>query len=505
MSELAIISVEKELDPIREKNLFLTIVISNYIWMIFHFTVVFFFTFQLKSLSMVGIFLGIWNVFSILFDISIWIIQKYFKPKTIFIASFILQILTMLIFVYFTLWVWKYIEKTLIPDGMWIISDWLALFLWDWINILLLIIATLFYGVSKEMQEVTLVSYILNNANHSQYIGLIAKKNLWTWIWAFVWLVLSWFILMLSPNFIIILTVLILISTIYFTKAFFDTKDKTLDLNEIKKFLVFLDKSDKNNLWINQKNKVEKIVNKDELKNIIDAWKYLFLKPAPVKSWLSIKMLMEETKKEFIMTYKIFMNSSNSLMIYWCIIMLITFGFWDTFASTFLIKFLDNLWNGMWYILLWFIAIPAFWLQKYFSSLSKRYWIYNISNLWLVISGISLFFMWIFSESTNVFLIVFLAVLNSVWYAACMTLSQAWFLEFYNKAFAEYNNLKEIDSNASSAPFKMISNLSSVIWFLLGWILLSTFHYIWAFILLWLTMIYILFWTRKYWINRDYE
>jgi hypothetical protein len=53
MSELAIISVEKELDPIKEKNLFLIILVSNIIWMIFHFAVVFFFTFQLKSILMV--------------------------------------------------------------------------------------------------------------------------------------------------------------------------------------------------------------------------------------------------------------------------------------------------------------------------------------------------------------------------------------------------------------------------------------------------------------------
>jgi hypothetical protein len=53
MTELAIISIDKELDPIKEKNLFLTIVVSNIIWMIFHFAVVFFFTFQLKSILMV--------------------------------------------------------------------------------------------------------------------------------------------------------------------------------------------------------------------------------------------------------------------------------------------------------------------------------------------------------------------------------------------------------------------------------------------------------------------
>ena len=53
MSELAIISVEKELDKTKENNLLLTIIFSNFIWMVFHFTVVFFFTFQLKSVALV--------------------------------------------------------------------------------------------------------------------------------------------------------------------------------------------------------------------------------------------------------------------------------------------------------------------------------------------------------------------------------------------------------------------------------------------------------------------
>jgi hypothetical protein len=53
MSELAIISVDRELSSIKEKNLFLNIVVSNFIWMIFHFSVFFFFTFQLKSVALV--------------------------------------------------------------------------------------------------------------------------------------------------------------------------------------------------------------------------------------------------------------------------------------------------------------------------------------------------------------------------------------------------------------------------------------------------------------------
>jgi hypothetical protein len=55
----AIISAATSLDGYRRTNLYWTNLLLGFTWMLFHFTVVFFFTFQLKSLAMVGIFLGI--------------------------------------------------------------------------------------------------------------------------------------------------------------------------------------------------------------------------------------------------------------------------------------------------------------------------------------------------------------------------------------------------------------------------------------------------------------
>lgn len=497
MSELAIISVDKELSPIRERNLFLNIIVSNLIWMIFHFSVFFFFTFQLKSVALVWIFLWIWNLFSLLLDVPIWIIQKYFRPRTLFIISYISQITAMLIFINFTLQITDFIKETVVPDDLWIITTTLWFFLWNWLNLILLVLASFCYWLTKELQEVTMISYILNNANHNQYISLIAKKNISTWIWAFLWLLLSWYILTLDPNFIIILTIIIIILIIYFTINFFDNSEKTLTLQDVYKFKVLLDKNKLKNLHADITNNVMKSVNKIELKNVINSTRYIFLKPLTIQPWLNVKMLIEQTRKEFISTYKIFINKENSMIIYWCLVMLFTFWFWDTFASTFLIKFLDNLLEWWGYMLLWVVAVPAFWLQWYFSKLSEKYWIAGVSNIWLVLSWWSLFFMWVFAGSDNLLLIMSLAIMNSVWYAACMTLSQAWFLDSYNKAFAEYNKLKEIDANASAAPLKIVQNLANVVWLFLWWIILAVLNYIWFFMLFWAMIIYILYWTIK--------
>gem|GEM_PF-3604117 len=53
MSEKAIISVDRELDPIKAKNLFFSVIAIHFMWMLFHFTVVFFFTLQLQSVALV--------------------------------------------------------------------------------------------------------------------------------------------------------------------------------------------------------------------------------------------------------------------------------------------------------------------------------------------------------------------------------------------------------------------------------------------------------------------
>lgn len=500
MSELAIISVEKGLEPMREKNLFLTIVISNFIWMIFHFSVVFFFMFQLKSIALVWIFLWIWNLFAFLLDISIWIIQKYFKAKTLFIFSYISEIVAILIFAYFIFQLSGFVEK-LPPDDMWFITSALQFFLWEWLNLILLLLASFCYWLTKELQDVTIISYVLNNANHSQYNSIFAKKNLWSWIWSLLWLILSWFILMLYPKLIIFIIIFMILLIIYFVKTFFDNSEKTITLQDIYKFRVLTNKDKITELWknigTNIKNKIVTSVNRVELKNVISSSKYLFLKPVSKQSWLNFKLLIEQTKKEFITTYKVLLNKNNSVVVYWSLAIGATFWFWDTFAATFLIGFLDSLWSWWWYALLWIIAIPAFWLQNFFSKQAEKHWIYSMINLWLTISWLSLLFMWIFADSKNILLLMSLAVINSVWYAICMSISQSLFLESYNKAFADYNNLKEIDANASAAPSKIIQNLANVFWLFLWWLILASLKYVWFFIIFWGFIIYLAFWTLK--------
>jgi hypothetical protein len=61
----------------------------------------------------------------------------------------------------------------------------LSLFLLDGINIILLVIAAMCYGFAKEANDITTISYILNNAHPNQYKSIIAKNNIFFGVGSF--------------------------------------------------------------------------------------------------------------------------------------------------------------------------------------------------------------------------------------------------------------------------------------------------------------------------------
>ncbi len=70
----AFVSMETEADLIKRNNLHLVSACIGFVWMLFHFTVVFFFTLNLGSPLLVGLFLGLGNIVSLLLDIPVSIL-----------------------------------------------------------------------------------------------------------------------------------------------------------------------------------------------------------------------------------------------------------------------------------------------------------------------------------------------------------------------------------------------------------------------------------------------
>ena len=497
----AFISINEWLDENKRFNLNLSVLLLSFSTMLFHFATVFFFAFKLESLILVWVFLWIGNFFAFLFDVPLSILQHHFKSKTLLWLGAVAQIIAILIFANFIFWVTQYIAIETSSAVWWI--GILEFFLWSVINWILLLIAAILYWFNREINDITLISYILSKANPVQYKVIIAQKNLFYWIWALLWLVFSWVILTFSPNLIIISLLIILASVSYASINSFDSKEKTIKLENIKSFKVYFDKNNLSKVQKNITNKTEQLVKNVkniELKEILGSTKYIFMKPLELNSTkISLKELIFKTKIELKNIYETLIYAKDwNIIVYWSFYMLLIFWFWDTFASTFLLDFLNELKEWWSYILLWIIAIPAFWLQEYFWKLADRVWVYKIANIWLFISGISLVFMSFFASwELNLIIILVLALLNSVWYAIWMWLSISVFLESYNKAYATKNNLKEIEWNASAAPMKILQNLANVFWLVLGWIILAIAWYSWFFFIFWIIILWLLYWSIK--------
>ena len=95
------VSMETDADKTRRKNMFYSNAFTGFVWMLFHFTVVFFFGLELQSVALVGIFLAMGNLISFLLDIPVGILVKFFGEKKLTIAGTFSQLIAGLIFLKF--------------------------------------------------------------------------------------------------------------------------------------------------------------------------------------------------------------------------------------------------------------------------------------------------------------------------------------------------------------------------------------------------------------------
>lgn len=492
-------------NEIKLKNLFNSAIFIWFLWMLFHFTIIFFFWLLLESPILVWIFLWLWNLVAFLIDIPVWVIQKYIKPKTFLTLSSIIMIIVTLIFYKFIFFEW--IKEVLPWWASWLDKtiSYVWTFLNSTLNIILLLLASCLYWVIKEWYDVTTLSYIFNNSTPSEYASLISKYNIYYWGWAMLWLLSSWVILAFNIKYSVLILTIIIFLFIFFINKFFDNSQKYIwvkDLKEIKKIKIDVIK------WSleKQKENIIKGINIDSLKEFSKDSKVIFLKPIEIKNQINVKEIQEITKKEFDSFKNIILSKPINILIFWLLIVIFHYWFWDTFVATFQVEFLDKViwlnrdnylikqtwWLISWYLLLWILVLPAFLMQEFFIKLSKKVNVFYIIIFWTILSSISMLF---FGFVDKLYLVLFFGFLNSIWYAAVMPLAQATFSEKYNYFYAEKNNLKEIDTTISAWPLKIVLNFVNVLWLVVWWILVWVLWFNWFFMFFSLFLWWLLIFT----------
>lgn len=490
------VSIESSDNKLKLQNLYNTAIFIWFAWILFHFTIVFFFWMVLNSVFLVWLFLWIWNVVSMLFDIPVWVLQKYIKSKTFLLIAASMMFLVCLIFlkfIYFKWISWFFWAD----DSDWVVVKYSALFLDSWLNILLLLLSSAFYWLIKESFDVTTLSYIFNIWTPSEYASMISKYNIHVWIWSMIWLIFSWILLALNIKIAIIIFTTIIIIFIWFIKKYFDNIKETLEFWKVKNLKLDVLKTD----LLKKKDELISKVTPSTIVELSKKSRVILLKPIEIKKSINFKEVYETSITWFSTFIKIIFWLPRNLLILWFLAIILQYWFWDTFVSTFQVEFLEKIislnnetvlvkntkWLLTWYVLLWLIVIPAFLLQDFFINLSKKIWVYKVVMFWLLVSSISLFFFWVFS---NIYLAILCWLVNSVWYAASMPLSQAVFWWLYNEDYAKKFNLTQIDSTVSAAPLKIVLNFANVAWLVLWsvlvWILwFNMFFTFFSFVLGW--------------------
>ncbi|NVP17523.1 MFS transporter [Candidatus Gracilibacteria bacterium] len=476
------ITIDNKFDEVKRKNFYMFSFISAFVWMCFHFTLVFFFLIQLKSPLLVGIFLGLGNLISFFVDSPIGVFQKYFTPKKIFLFGAYLKLVVALIFVYFIYQTNSITIKDLSLD---LSVEALKNLFGSFLNISLLLLAVALYGIIKEIADVTSYSYIMNNSDPSEYSLLFSKRNVYYGVGSLVGLIGAGIILAFNTLAAVITLVLVIIGFIFFIKKYFDQSEKEFKFEDFKNIKVITKEEIVDSI---KEYKTNIINNKSELIEKTKNLKVLFLKPVELKNKINFKDVYETTKEDLKNFFEILLKSPYNyrLLIIGGIFML--FGFWDTFIVSFLIDFIDQILTKnaddlakfklqsifTAYVFIALLAIPAYGAQEYLIKLGNKVGMTKILLLGVLVSGVSIF---LFGFFESLVFILILGLVNSLGYAAGMPISQGEFSTEYNNTYALKKNLKQIDANASSAPIKMLANLANVGGLILGGVLIQIFGY----------------------------
>lgn len=405
------------------------------------------------------------NFVAFLLDIPLGTIQRYISTKRLFIYGTISQLIAVGIFFAFIIQFFAVVQAAgtaLVPtNGLAEATEWFFGSAINWIGIL---IASVCYGFTKEVNEVATFGYIMSHAKPNETGVILARMHVTFGIGSIVGLVSSGVILSMNSGIALIILGILIVGLLAFTIRYFDNSIESINVTDIQKFTVSIQK------WNLDETKeyLMDTIQKADLAKIVSKTKYLFMRPKVKKEKtekIPWKEIISKTKDEMRIIWNILSHVPMHHGLIWTTILVLLFGFWDTFASSFLLDFLEDVKEGWSYILLAIIGVPGILLQEQAIRIGEKVGFRFIGILGLILSGCSLVVMGFLAmnDSISPIAIIGIALVNSVGYACGMAIGQNEFLNIYNIIYAKDQNLTEIDANASAGPMKLLQNLANVI------------------------------------------
>jgi hypothetical protein len=206
-------------------------------------------------------------------------------------------------------------------------------------NLILLLVSVVFYGIIKELSDVTSLSYVMNNADPSEYAELLSKNNIFSGLGALVGLVASGVVLAFNSFMAVSILVAIVSMFIAFILKYFDNSNDSInvDINTIKNLKLISPKETAESL----KEYAVAQVKKADFAAVASGMKFIFLKPLELKKAVDWKEIYKTTISELKSFKKVLIDIPLSHKLLFLGAILTFFGFWDTFVTSFLIDFLE--------------------------------------------------------------------------------------------------------------------------------------------------------------------
>jgi len=320
------------------KNFYNVVGVYGAIWLIFHLTSVFFFGFIVGSPLLVGIFLGIGNIWSMMIDVPLGTIQRHVPSKTMLGVANALMIIAAIIFLYM---IRSSSTVELKTTGS--ILEITKTFLTTGINLSLLLFVGIIYGTIKEIYDITTMSYLLNHVDPSEYDTSLSKNNIAMGVGSVTGVLLSIVILSLrtdSTQLILFVLIFLIVCVGLFIQNYFDNSHEVFNLGAVKN-LHIVEKT--KNIEENTASYLKNTVSTMDFQKLKGSMDYIIMKPKEITQELDWGDIISKTKLEYKMLYKlVFEKVSFVPILLWSTGGILLFGCWDTIVTTFFVTFLDE-------------------------------------------------------------------------------------------------------------------------------------------------------------------
>jgi MFS family permease len=405
------------------------------------------------SVFWIGLFMSLTDFISIFADVPIGFFQKIFSQRTLLLLSVLALIITT------------------------------AIFIGGQSMIFVTFIAVLIYGLARDLYDITMLTYIFQNAHPESYSQDISQRNVAEALGLLGGLAITTLLnftrVLFDPLWFTVLAFVVtgIFIALFFNKTQYDISVTDLDTKMFTNALTAQEvMANMKDFWVSKKKiQIDNIGEAQKaLQDKMDQGNVIALKPIQ-KQQFEQESFSKELKESIQGVFSIVSPPKAPLI--WSSLVIGFFSFWDTFVVTFQpiyiakdVVAVAKMNPAYTYIIISVLVIPLFLCQVPFSKLADKFGRPLFMFIGIAMTAASVYG---FTISNDVMWTILMGLINSMGYAAAFPVGQAFFAQRFQENYAIIHNTQTMDTNVSAGPLKMILNFGNVFGSLVGGALIA--------------------------------